>query len=694
MLLMVLIGSSAWAEPINCTVTPSAGTNGAISPDTAQSVGYGSNVTFTATPDAGYTVETWSVDGVATMNVGTQFTLSNVTDDHTVSVTFEATVQGDWWMFHHNAFHTGLSPFTAPSVPLQKWSFTTGGDVFSSPAIAADGTIYIGSNDWDLYAINPADGSEKWTFTAGAGIFSSPAIGVDGTIYVGSNDDSLYAINPSDGSEKWSYTTKSSIISSPTIGADGTIYVGSDDDNVYAINPNGSLKWTFCTGGYVQCSPGLGPDGTVYIGSEDGNLYALDPSTGLKNWAFNTGSYFNSSPAVGGDGTIYVGSWNGNLYAINPDGTQKWAFLTSANIFSSPAIGADGTIYVGSADHNLYAIDPSTGLANWHFTAGADVFSSPAIGADGTIYVGSYDDMLYAINPSNGQQIWAFATGSLVEGSPAIGADGTIYVGSTDMSVYAITQGFIVTPSAGASGSVSPNTPQTVLGGSNITFTATPSPGAQVATWSLDGTAIQTGGATYTLSDITANHSVQVTFNPPMTVTPLVSGKNGTISPNTPQTVDYGGSITLTATPNTGYTVGIWGVDGILAQTGGTSFTLSNVVVKHSVVVTFNIMTFVVTPLVSGTNGAISPSIPKTVNYGGSVTFSAIPNAHYTVGIWAVDGVLAQTGGTSFTLSNVIAKHSVVVTFKLVTQTVTPLVSEQTEQSARAPLRRLLMVGV
>jgi hypothetical protein len=178
------------------------------------------------------------------------------------------------------------------------------------------------------------------------------------------------------------------------------------------------------------------------------------------------------------------------------------------------------------------------------------------------------------------------------------------------------------------------------------------------------------------LSNVIANHSVVVTFQlVTQTVTPLVSGTNGTISPNTPQAVSYGGSITMTATPNAGYAVGIWAVDGVLAQTGGTKFTLSNVVANHSVVVTFKAGTYTVTPLVSGTNGTISPNTPQTVTSGGSLTMTATPNTGYTVGIWAVDGVLAQTGGTSFTLSNVATNHSVVVTFKANTYTVTPLVS-------------------
>ena len=63
----------------------------------------------------------------------------------------------------------------------------------SSPAIGADGTIYVGSRDKKLYAFNP-DGNVKWIFETGDAIESSPSIDVDGTIYIGSNDGKLYAI--------------------------------------------------------------------------------------------------------------------------------------------------------------------------------------------------------------------------------------------------------------------------------------------------------------------------------------------------------------------------------------------------------------------------------------------------------------------------------------------------------------------
>ena len=64
----------------------------------------------------------------------------------------------------------------------------------SSPAIGSDGTVYVGSYDNKLYAINPKSGVKLWEFKTGFYVYSSPAIGSDGTVYVGSYDKKVYAI--------------------------------------------------------------------------------------------------------------------------------------------------------------------------------------------------------------------------------------------------------------------------------------------------------------------------------------------------------------------------------------------------------------------------------------------------------------------------------------------------------------------
>ena len=315
----------------------------------------------------------------------------------------------------------------------QKWRFDTG-SVRSSPAIAPDGTVYVGSDDHHLYAINP-DGTEKWRFQTDYFLDPSPAIGPDDIVYAPSCDGNLYSLYP-EGGEKWRFQTGDEIYTSSALGHDGLIFIGSYAKNLFAINPDGTEKWRFQAGLAVSSSPAISVDGIIYVGSNDNYLYAVNPD-GTEKWHFQAGDEIHSSPAIGADGTIYVGSYDKNLYAINPDGTEKWRFETgSYGVRSSPAIGVDGTIYVGSYDKNLYAINPD-GTEKWRFETGDYVTSSPAIGVDGIIYIGSCDNNLYAVNP-DGTEKWRFETGDEVLSSPVIGSDGTVYFGSKDGNLYAI----------------------------------------------------------------------------------------------------------------------------------------------------------------------------------------------------------------------------------------------------------------
>jgi outer membrane protein assembly factor BamB len=341
-------------------------------------------------------------------------------------------------------------PGQASGIGQLKWSFRTQGMIVSSPAIGPNGTIYIGSDDGHLYALDEETGAKKWSFPAKADVMSSPAIGTDGTVYFGSQDNNVYALDGTTGAKKWSFSTVNNVSSSPAIGMDGTVYVGcvgslwDSDCSLYALDgANGSLKWSFPAGSGVGSSPAIGVDGTVYIGSCDRNVYALDGKTGAKKWSFSTSGEVFSSAAIGADGTVYIGSCDHNVYALDgATGTKKWSFATGDGVESSPTIAVDGTVYVGSFDRNVYALDGKTGAPKWVFTTGSGVYSSAAIALDGTVYIASFDRNVYALDAKTGVPKWVFATGEygyeIVFSSPAVGRDGTVYIGSSDHQVYAL----------------------------------------------------------------------------------------------------------------------------------------------------------------------------------------------------------------------------------------------------------------
>ena len=311
-----------------------------------------------------------------------------------------------------------------------------GGIVSSSPAIAPDGTVYLGSWDNSLYAIG-SDGDIQWTFATENGISSSPAIGPDGTIYVGSYDLDIYAILP-DGSFLWKYDCWDPVYSSPAVCPDGTVVVGSTDGGLVGMNPDGTRRFNYRSGDAIFSSPAVDAEGNIYVGTWNNKLLSLT-SAGEKRWVFYPDKGVESSPALGADGTVYAAAMNGKLYALTSGGEVLWSLELGDWIDTSPVIGPDGVIYIGARDGCLYAVD-SDGSIIWRFRTGSWIEAAPLVGADGTIYVCSMDGHLYAVSPG-GAELWRFQTGGAVAASPNITDDGIIYVASTDSYLYGIDTG-------------------------------------------------------------------------------------------------------------------------------------------------------------------------------------------------------------------------------------------------------------
>jgi outer membrane protein assembly factor BamB/subtilisin family serine protease len=314
------------------------------------------------------------------------------------------------------------------------------GDITSSPAVAADGTVYVGSTDSYVYAVNP-DGTLKWNRATGDSIdMASPAVGPDGTVYIGSNDGYLYALNPANGSRKWRYPATTAIGSAPAVATDGTVYF-HDDTALYALTATGTKKWSLALPLANYSSPAVARDGTIYVGSTNAACYAVNPDGSLK-WKFTTDNDVYTSPAVATDGTIYVATLSGSVYAVSPAGVQRWIWRNTdgSSITSSPALGSDGTLYFAGYDQKLHALR-SDGTERWSFRLGDEVrASSPAIAADGTIYVGCYDGLLYAVNADGGLKR-TYATALRIRSSPVL-AGGRLYFGSNDAKLYAFNVGF------------------------------------------------------------------------------------------------------------------------------------------------------------------------------------------------------------------------------------------------------------
>ena len=363
-------------------------------------------------------------------------------------------------MFRGGPSHTGhYHTRGVPAFGGLQWRVQTNGPVRSSP-VEAGATIYIGSGDGNVYAINANTGVVRWRHGTGAAVASTPAV-ANGLVFVNGNDGRFRALRVSDGRLAWSFTTGAAVplkwgyesgeiyTSSPAVEGSAVVF-GSQDGHVYALDiRTGRERWRFRTGGRVYASPAIAA-GTVYAADQAGSVFALALTSGRQVWRFETeGTRLNSadwgfdrttvqsSPAVAG-GTVYVGARDGFLYAIDrATGTQRWRHDHKVSwVNSSPAV-SDGLVYAGTSDGRfIQAVDTATGTERWRANAQSTVWASPAV--DSTlVYVGEGDGTMYALDKTTGKEAWRYRVGHRLFSSPLV-HDGRLYFGSDDGGVYAV----------------------------------------------------------------------------------------------------------------------------------------------------------------------------------------------------------------------------------------------------------------
>jgi len=160
--------------------------------------------------------------------------------------------------------------------------------------------------------------------------------------------------------------------------------------------------------------------------------------------------------------------------------------------------------------------------------------------------------------------------------------------GDSNTATVSINIRFTITATAGPNGSISPSGVLIRSVGGSVLFTATSNIGYFIDEWYLDSNGVQTGGNTYTLANITANHTVYVTFGalPQYTIT-ATAGQGGHISPSGAVMAYQGYDTMFTATAEPCYIIGTWFVDGDSVQEAGSTYTLHNIQANHEVLVTF-----------------------------------------------------------------------------------------------------------
>ena len=288
---------------------------------------------------------------------------------------------GQWPMFRGDPSLRGVAQTKLPDKLVLWWRFQTGAAVNSSAAV--DGrTVYVGSLDGNLYALDTETGEKRWSFASEDTFEASPLV-LDGTVYIGSSDTFLYAVR--DGALVWKYETDDKILGAAN----------------WVRSPAGDAVW-------------------ILVGSYDCMLHCVDATAGTRVWTYETDNYVNGTPAVA-DGRIVFGGCDAGLHVVSGEtgeALEKVELGEACHVAGSVAL--DGSrVYLGHYGNAVICAELSTPEVLWVYPSREAFFSSPALGPD-RLVLGGRDRQMHCIQRADGAPLWQARTKRRVDASPVI----------------------------------------------------------------------------------------------------------------------------------------------------------------------------------------------------------------------------------------------------------------------------------
>ena len=186
---------------------------------------------------------------------------------------------------------------------------------------------------------------------------------------------------------------------------------------------------------------------------------------------------------------------------------------------------------------------------------------------------------------------------------------------SNEVSYYSpppVMPTYIISSTAGENGRISPENTVAVDEGADQTFLIYPDAGYHVADVRVDG--VSKGAlASYTFDQVSANHTIDADFAIKTYTISASAGANGSISPEGNVSIDHGGSLSYSITPDAGYHVADVKVDGI-SKGSLTAYTFSQVSANRSIEALFSKDTYTI-PQTAEATLAWDPNDPAPDGY-------------------------------------------------------------------------------
>ncbi|HEX8644680.1 MAG TPA: PQQ-binding-like beta-propeller repeat protein [Allosphingosinicella sp.] len=246
------------------------------------------------------------------------------------------------------------------------WQVRTGGPLRGNPTVAAD-TVYVVSQDNQLFALNTADGSQRWAVSGSAeasGVFgaASPAFG-QSTIVAGYSSGELTAYRYENGQEVWSDALTRTTITTQVhalsdIDADPVI----DQGRVYAIGSGGRMVALELNTGQRLWELNIAGTGNpwvagdwIFVVTDTAQLLAIARTTGRIRWISQLqrwrdaedrrGTITWRGPVLAGGRLVMVNTLGQIVFASPTDGAVQQTIETRTPISLSPIV-AGSTLYI------------------------------------------------------------------------------------------------------------------------------------------------------------------------------------------------------------------------------------------------------------------------------------------------------------------------------------------------------------
>lgn len=397
---------------------------------------------------------------------------------------------GIWSQFHADDQNQGFITVNSSPATAALWKRDIGPVAHSSPVVATDGAIHIGTTDGKFVIVNP-DGTVRCTVNLSTGIIlSTPAIASNGNSYIVSIREvdsdaylsTLHSVTPSCESQ-WSYTfpdineiIRGYTSASPKVMESSRgVHVflpvrlsrqrdGADNDDyedglneLFVFNDRGSVIDRRTIGGCLHVSGGGSdisgllsdiwdiisdfPKGTAVIGDAFGPLYEqfgwLDPTPALVDLSTITRPERPLVIVADNCLGLRMTGFQWRLDLATPQLDRIWTYDDKNNkrYYSSPAVFNNGLLVIGREDGLIQGFDPETGVRLWRQNVGEAVMATPA-SFGRQIFLNSLH-RLHVLEP-NGEfadvpVVSTYLSGGQTIASPAVSANFVYYSATTGL---------------------------------------------------------------------------------------------------------------------------------------------------------------------------------------------------------------------------------------------------------------------